>query len=98
MNRLLASLLSAFNGVFALLIALGFVLIGYADRGAEGGWIGLFVGIVAATFTCGLIAVLLVMDGRMKRMEEHLKHLADSADYQNKLMQIGAERQATPKT
>lgn len=97
MNRLLASLLSAFNGVFALLIVLGFVLIGYSDRGAEGGWIGLFAGIVAATFTCGLIALLLVMDARVKRVEEHLKHLADSADYQNKLMQMAAERQVIPK-
>jgi len=97
MNRLLTSLLSAFNGVFALLIVLGFVLLGYADRGVQGGWIGLFAGVVAATFTCGLIALLLVMDARMKHMEEHLKHLADSADYQNKLMQTNAERQIIPR-
>lgn len=98
MNRVLVGLLSAFNGVFAILIAMGFALIGYADRGAEGGWIGLFAGVVAATFTCGLIAVLLIMDSRMKRIEEHLQHMANSADYQNKLMQMSAERQVSPKS
>lgn len=95
MNRLLSGFLSLFNAIYAVLIIVSFPYVwgamGYSPLA------GLAVGIIVAVFTCGVVAILALMEKSLRRIEEHMQHLADSADYQNKLMQISAERHANPK-
>lgn len=91
MNRFLASTLSALNLIYAVLITLGGIGIGAAtaDQSGAPALIGMvlggIVGVLAASMLCGLVAFLTLI-------ERHLSHLADCADYQNKLMKIEAER------
>lgn len=91
MNRILASTLSALNLIYALLIILAGMGIGstMAVQGGAPSGIGMIlgavVGILVASIVCGLVAFLTLI-------ERHLSHLADCADYQNKLMKMDAER------
>jgi uncharacterized membrane protein len=96
MNRLLSGFLSLFNAIYAIVIVASFPYVwgamGYNPLA------GLAIGIIVAVFTCGIVAILTLMEKHLRRVEEHLQHIANSADYQNKLMQMSAERQVSPKS
>ncbi|MGF9562061.1 hypothetical protein [Neorhizobium sp. JUb45] len=95
MNRLLVALLNGLNGIYAILIVAGFTLasMAYSPAMAGAGWVGFFIGIVVATFTCGIIAVGLLISGNIAKIEKHMNFLVKSAEYQNDIAKMSLARQ-----
>jgi hypothetical protein len=89
MNRFLADTLSGLNVILAVLIVLGCTVQGYRIGDLDGLGIfglafGVVVGLVIASLTCGIIALLTLIEG-------HLAYLTRSADYEAEMSKITLE-------
>lgn len=87
MNRLLATVLEVWNVFLAVAIVItAAAIVGrYGDAAGYPDFVGYLagaiIGIVVAATVCGLISVLTLI-------EQHLRFIAESAEYQNVLAKI----------
>lgn len=70
MNKLLANALASLNSVIASLIILVATVVGsrWPDNLGSGAILGLLVGVVIATMTCGVLALVIDIRDQLKRI------------------------------